>query len=165
MGRRILVQVSPSEFSQNKDLLNLPGDFLAFRRAGETFPALKPKECECGFVKLKLLNELVVESVPVAIKPHDDSLGFFSMDIVNLVAQCEKYEPFGTLIWLPNRTAFAQYDSDHAVCIEFPSSNWEDIVEAPAVFLSAQWNTEIGEVLYWCEKRQRHIKWRYLQPM
>lgn len=106
-----------------------------------------PRRCEVGRVKLRALDALELTEVDVEpgatpqtkADPNWGRRGVYKVAAIDLVAECEHYDPFGVLMWFPDLAAFGQYDDDHNEALLFVGSRWDDIVAAPAVFLSAQW--------------------------
>ena len=66
---------------------------------------------------------------------------------VNLVAECDDYDPCGLLMWLPIERRYAVWDHGHWYMGVFdPEQTWTDIVQSPAKYINAQWDGEDSDV-------------------
>jgi hypothetical protein len=140
---------------RDKEELNLPRDLVQFLEDGRQL-TYDSSLCECGLVRLLPLNQLVVEEFYVdseggvleAIDPHRGEKGYYRVTAVDLVADCEGYDPKGILIWLPELELFGTWDIDHWDMLVFPGVTWKDIAANPERYLNAQWYpTEVDHEL------------------
>jgi hypothetical protein len=129
--------------------LNLPTDLVEFLAAGEQL-VYDPGDCEAGAIQLLPLDRLKLELFPMYISsdmeelyesdPHQGENGYYLVTGVNLVAECEEYDPCGLLMWLPIEWRFATWDHEHWYFGVFgPEQTWTEIVKAPAQHINAQW--------------------------
>lgn len=134
----------------------LPKETIAYLKAGKQFH-YNPSQCEAGSVKLKTYSELETSEIWVNSyqspifddDPHAGEDGYYIVQSVDLVSECEAYGAEGILIWLPDYQMFGQWDCDHWDVVIFPETKWEDIVADPAIYLGAQWeaNSKVGQYL------------------
>ena len=127
--------------------LGLPRDFVEFLRAGENLE-YDPNDAECGLVVLKpyshlRLGECRIRTDETSVNSRDPNRGKdgdYLVKAVELIGECDAYDPEGILTWFPDFRCYGCWDVDHHKALVFPKAKWLDIVENPAEFLSAQWN-------------------------
>ncbi len=127
--------------------LDLPPETIDYLRSGDQFD-FDPSKVECGPVKLKSLAHLhrdeftiVTEGTPAHRKdPHRGEEGSYILRVVDLIGECDSYDPDGLLAWFCDYKLFGSYDVDHHQAIIFPTASWADIAADPARYLNAQWN-------------------------
>lgn len=135
-----------------------PKDFVEFLKSGKQLE-YDVDECEAGQISLLPFEELTLgevyidsESSPIAEKdPHSGEKGYYAVPAVNLVADCEGYDPEGILIWLPDQQLFGTWDIDHWDVLVFPNTTWSDIVANPVKYINAQWEPD-------------NVRCEYLEP-
>ncbi|MBI5352340.1 MAG: hypothetical protein HZB50_06840 [Chloroflexi bacterium] len=135
-----------------------PQDLVSFLKSGEQL-SYDTDECEPGQISLLSFDELSLgevyidsEESPLAKKdPHAGEEGYYSVPAINLVADCDGYDPEGILIWLPDQKVFGTWDIDHWDVLIFPDVTWSDIVSDPAKYINAQWERD-------------DVKCEYFQP-
>ena len=104
--------------------LDLPGDYLEFLATGRQLD-FDPEESDTGWVKLLPLEKLHRELFPVYVcdeyrehieiaDPHRGENGYYLVDGVSLVGECEHYDPCGILMWLPVERCFGAWDQEHS---------------------------------------------------
>jgi hypothetical protein len=128
---------------------DLPEDLLEFLRSGSQLD-YDPDDCECGQVTLFAHNKLspsVVfvdsDDAPFANQdPHVEEEGCYVVPAINLVAECEGYDPDGILIWLPDQKVFGTWDSEFWNVLIFPNATWSEISASPVKYLNALWEPE-----------------------
>ncbi|MCP4524588.1 MAG: hypothetical protein GY833_01550 [Aestuariibacter sp.] len=126
--------------------INLPQDLVEFLQADRQLK-YNPSRCEAGHIVLLPLNQLSLgevyidseESILAKSDPHVGERGYYTVPAVNLVADCDGYDPKGILIWLPDLELFATWDYDHWDIRVFPDVTWIDIVSNPVKYINAQW--------------------------
>ena len=129
--------------------LNLPAYLVEFLAAGKQL-VYDPEECEAGAIRLLPLDRLKLELFPMFIdsdmkelydsNPHKGDNGYYLVAGVNLVAECDDYDPCGLLMWLPVERRFATWDGDHWYIGVFGAEQtWTEIVKSPARHINAQW--------------------------
>jgi hypothetical protein len=125
--------------------LRLPGDlrdFFAARRQLE----YDASRCEAGRVTLLPLEKLRVQKYltrptrhgqvrRLDDDPHQED-GYYWVPAVNLVADCEGYDPAGLLVWLPEDGLFGTWQSDWLSILVFPGASWTDIAADPIRFIN-----------------------------
>ncbi len=108
--------------------LNLPEDFVIFLKSNKQLK-YDPEQCEAGRITLLKLNQLSiteifidsVESPLAKTDPNSGKKGYYSVPAINLIADCEGYDPEGILIWLPELELFGTWDNDHWDILVFPN--------------------------------------------
>jgi hypothetical protein len=129
--------------------LDLPHDLFEFLAAGKQLE-YDPATCESGAIRLLPLQQLKIELFPMYMDtdidglpegdPHKGENGYYLVEGVNLVGECQDYEPCGLLMWLPLENCFATWDMDHwYIGVFSPEHTWSQIVKAPAPYINAQW--------------------------
>jgi hypothetical protein len=127
--------------------LDLAADLVAFLAAGRQLE-YDPATCEAGRVTLLPLSALKLERFPVETSgspffeqdPHFPEVNSYLVLGVNLVADCEHYDPVGILLWLPVERRYGVWDSSHCTIQVFgPEVTWERIAAAPARHINAGW--------------------------
>jgi len=129
--------------------LNLPQDLITFLQTNKTLK-YDPVECEAGLITLFPVSELTLgevyidsEASPlIKTDPRAGEKGYYSVPAVNLVADCEGYDPEGILIWLPEQELFGTWDCDHWDVRVFADVKWTDIVNDPVKYINAQWSPD-----------------------
>jgi len=133
----------------NMDDMLLPKDLVDFLKSGKELEYDAGK-CEPGQISLLSVDELTIsemyvdsEESPLAKKDlHAGVEGYYPVPAVNLVADCDGYEPEGILIWLPDQKVFGTWDSDHWDILVFPNTTWSDIASNPTIYINAQWEPD-----------------------
>ncbi len=127
--------------------LALPRDLVRFLQAGNNL-TYDPGETECGLVALKPYTHLrpglcrvSSEGTSVSSRdPHCGEDGDYLVRTVELIGDCDAYDPEGILTWFPDFRSYGCWDTDHHTALVFPKAKWTDIVADPALYLGAQWN-------------------------
>ncbi|MBC7876629.1 MAG: hypothetical protein H7Y59_05600 [Anaerolineales bacterium] len=127
----------------------LPEDLIEFLISGSQLD-YDPDDCECGHVTLlahdKLTPSVVFvdsDDAPFANQdPHAEEEGCYVIPAINLVAECEGYDPDGILIWLPDQKVFGTWDSEYWDVLIFPYATWRDISTSPVKYLNALWDQD-----------------------
>ena len=120
---------------------------IEFLKTGESLQ-YDAESTEVGLIGLKphthlRLGEFQVESegTPEHSKdPHRGKDGYYIVKAVDLIGECDAYDPDGILAWLPDFRCYGCWDIDHHTALVFPKAKWSDIVADPAEYLDAQWN-------------------------
>lgn len=122
---------------------NLPEDAVEFFRAGRQLE-YDSTRIEAGQVKLKRLDELSQGVVWIGTDtdgdPRTGEDGYYAIPAVSLTSECEAYNPYFILLWLPRERLFGTWDCDHWVLKVFRRAGWSDIVASPAAYINAQWD-------------------------
>lgn len=100
---------SPKKGGVKMDEKLFPHDLVTYLKGGKQLK-YDADECEPGQIILLPFDELMLgevyidsEESPIAENdPHAGEEGYYSVPAVNLVADCEGYDPEGILIWLPD---------------------------------------------------------------
>lgn len=90
------------------DKMDLSQDLIDFLKSGKQL-SYDPEDCEPGQIILLPFEELTLgevyidsEGSPFADKdPHTGEKGYYAVPAVNLVVECDGFDPEGVLIWLP----------------------------------------------------------------
>lgn len=130
-------------------MLTLPGDFTAFLESGAKL-VYDASQCECGQVLLLPVNKLRLDTVAldgqslhgVADDPNAGKGGYYQIEAVNLVSDCDDYDPEFILAWLPKSQLYGAWDCDHLAMTIFPGTTWSDIAKNPLPFVNAQWASD-----------------------
>jgi len=140
----------------------LPADLVVFLRDGRelTYDAGK---CEAGQIRLVPLGEHTVGEVwvnpadkPDGQDPHGGEEGYYAIPAINLVAECEGYQPEFILLWLPDSKLYGTWDCDHWILSVFLGVTWAGITQDPLKYINAQWypnSVESEEVVPWPKYR------------
>jgi hypothetical protein len=138
-------------------LNDLPDDLLAFLADGRQLD-FDSDGSDIGPITLKHGNELTLTTIAIPPgcqsiidDPYDDLEGSYLVEVVDLVADSEDYDPRGLLSWIVSLRRFGCLDAEHGDVLTFPGARWTDIVNDPLTYLDAQWGGgEAGErVLPW----------------
>lgn len=127
----------------------LPEDLIKFLKEGNQLE-YDPDECEAGLITLVPYDDLTLGEVYInsfespfsEIDPHAGEKGYYAVPAVNLVVDCDGYDPEGILIWLPDQHAFGSWDNDHWDVYIFPDMTWTDITKDPVKYINVQWDPE-----------------------
>jgi hypothetical protein len=94
------------------------------------------KGCEVAWVKLFAPDELAMRMFTIYKKDglHKDRFGG-----IDLVKECESYDPNGIMVWFSALKVYGQWDGDHHKIIVFPNVSWSNIAANPAPYFNAQW--------------------------
>jgi len=130
---------------------SLPDDLQQFIVSGRELE-YDSDACEAGTVTLttmELLQSFLFpmncEDTPVADEdPNKNGLGCYLVEGIDLVQDSDGgYGSEGLLIWLPLDRRYGAWDSSHNIIYTFDeTTTWMDIVDAPARYLSAQWQLD-----------------------
>ena len=126
--------------------LKLPKELTLFLKSGKQLD-YDSIGCEPGLIRLLGHDELKSMLLWVSCEtatfseedPNHGNGGCYSVPGVNLVAECEGYDPEGILMWLPDTTQFGSFDCDHAILHVFPGATWADIAADPVPYVNCQW--------------------------
>lgn len=66
----------------------------------------------------------------------------YEFEGVDLVKNCDAYDPLGILIWFPALGAYGSWDCDHHTIMIYPGKSWSEIMQAPTWYFNGQWNPE-----------------------
>lgn len=121
--------------------LNLPNKLIAFIRAGKFLSYNKEKSIIRN-IEIVSLDSLLLGRIYVEPGMKSSKKGYYTIPVVDLIAECEGFDPWGLLVWLPDVQMFGTWDSDHRKLQVFPKARWEDIVSDPLKYLNAQWEPE-----------------------
>ena len=125
---------------------NVPQECLDALRTGFQFSFWRLLRSTIGKFKLKTADQLALTTIttfPGCQSIHNDPFqpfdGMYHIDVVDLIAECSKYDTEGLFCWIPLLTCFAAVDPEHGDILTFPSATWADIVRSPIRYLEAQW--------------------------
>lgn len=121
--------------------MELPKDLVEFLNAGNQLN-YNFGEAEVGRVLLLSADE--IHAGVIWLEPEDESDCYYEIPAVNLVKDCNGYDPEFILLWLPNEKVFGAWDCDHWVLTIFPKCSWSDIANNPLPYLNAQWYPDSG---------------------
>jgi len=129
----------------------LPEELILFLKKKRSLK-YDPDECECGETELKQLEELELSEFYIDFDsnniqpddPHQGEEGYYVVKGVDLISECDGFDPEGILIWLPDYQMFGAWDSDHYNLTLFNDTDWEEIVEDPVQYLNAQWDPTLA---------------------
>ena len=81
-----------------------------------------------------------------AADPHRGENGYYLVEGVNLVGECERYRPCGLLMWLPRERCYGIWDEDHWHMSVFRGDQtWSRIAADPAAYLDCGWGDLVRE--------------------
>ena len=121
--------------------LNLPWDLVDFLSHGKSL-CYDEEKCVVGHVELVSIESLLSGRIYVEPNEENREKGYYTIPAVDLVVECEGFDTWGILVWLPDMQMFGTWDSDHRILRVFPKSKWSDIVKEPVKFLNALWVPE-----------------------
>jgi len=109
---------------------------------------IKSRSLECGTVELKTLDLLEIDRFIITTNgtpeaendPNQGKDGGYILNVVDLVSDCENYDPEGILTWFLDYDCFGCYDTDHGTAKMFLADSWDDIIAKPVPYLNSQWN-------------------------
>ncbi len=116
--------------------LNLPDDLIDFLSRNKRL-CYNERKCEIGHVELLSVESLLSGRIYVNPGEESQKKGYYTMSAVDLVAECEGYDAWGALVWLPDIQMFGIWDGDHRRLRVFPKAKWSDIVKKPIKYLNA----------------------------
>lgn len=119
--------------------LNLPQDLIDFISHNKTLSYDKDK-CIIGRIELVSINALISGRIYVEPKEKSFKKGYYTIPAVDLIAECEGFDAWGILVWLPDIKMFGTWDSDHRKLRVFHNAVWNDIVKDPIKYLNGLWN-------------------------
>jgi hypothetical protein len=132
--------------------VELPDDLIAFLREGRRLE-YDAQKCEAGRLTLVPLGKHALGEVwvnpkihPLAERdPHAGENGYYAVPAVNLIADCEGYDPESLLLWLPGSHVYGTWDCDHWELRVFPRVTWTQIASSPLQYINAQWSLDTVE--------------------
>ncbi len=117
--------------------MELPQDLIDFLDTDKQLE-YDCSSAEPGQIELLCSNELELEEV--WLEPENGE-GYYAVPAVNLVAECDGYDPEFILMWLPNEKAYGAWDCDHWEITIFEGVTWTDITNDPLKYVNSQWET------------------------
>lgn len=124
--------------------LNIPNELVQFLSLGKTLSYDK-RRCAIGNVELVSVESLVLGKVYVESPKQSLKKGYYTIPAVDIIAECEGFDAWGILVWLPDQKKFGTWDSDHRQLRVFCSATWTDIAEHPVRYLNALWKPQEAE--------------------
>jgi len=121
--------------------LDLPMDLIDFLEHNKSL-CYNERKCRVGRVELVSIESLFFGRVYVNPSEESQKKGYYTISAVDLVAECEGYDAWGILLWLPDLHMFGAWDIDHRLLRVFPKAKWSDIVKKPIKYLNALWEPE-----------------------
>jgi hypothetical protein len=129
--------------------LPLPSETLRFLRAERTLD-YDVEESEVGRIRLVEPDDLELDEIEISagdsdlaeLDPYDFLGGSYHVEVVNLVAESDDYDPAGILGWIPAYRSFGSWDTEHGTLLLFEGAKWADIVKDPRRYLDEQWARE-----------------------
>jgi hypothetical protein len=145
--RQFSPQVSRRSCDFDVQQLGLPSDLVEFLQCGKRLE-YDPSRTEARLVVLKPYSHLRPDQFYVTTEgtavesqdPHGGEDGYYIVNAVDLVGECDNYDPVGILAWLPEFRCYGCWDIDHGKALVFPTAAWTDIVANPPKFIDAQWS-------------------------
>ena len=128
------------DWKKLKDL-NLPDDLIDFLSRNKSL-CYDERKCTVGHVELVTTESLLSGRVYVEPDKESEKKGCYTIPAVDLVAECEGFDAWGILVWLPVIQMFGTWDSNHRQLRVFEKAGWSDIVKKPTKYLNALWKPE-----------------------
>lgn len=127
-------------------MLDLSSDLVAFLSEGCQL-VYDADSSDIGAITLKGMDQLTRSTVEVfpgcqalIDDPYEDLEGLYQIEVVELIATSEDYDPEGLFCWIVALGCYGCIDPEHGDVFTFPGVSWTQIVEAPLTYLDAQWN-------------------------
>ncbi len=76
-------------------------------------------------------------------EPGDDPKLRYDIEGVDLVRDCDHYEPEGILIYFPAFQEYGCWDCDHLIITMYPKVSWREIELRLAEYINAQWYPDL----------------------
>lgn len=138
----------------------LPEDLLDFLAKGRQLSRTRQTSIT-GRIELVRPDDLDITTlrVPPGCQslpddPYDSLPGHYELKVVDLIADCEEYDPEGLLCWVVSHRMFASTDLEHGDIFVFRDVGWSDIAREPSRYIDVQWNSAgrgADRVLPWRE--------------
>lgn len=131
------------------DIAALPPDLVQFLKAGAVIE-YDPSDCEIGAFKLRSLDE--VEEIELALSTQGDECisddphkgrGHYIVLAIDLLKECEGYDPEGMLVYIPELKQYGNFDCDHESLVVFPGMSWSDFVADPVKYINGAWGPDV----------------------
>ncbi len=150
------VQTDEKKIRQNKENinlthlegLNLPQDLVDFISHGKSL-SYDEEKCIIGHIELVPIESLMRGRIyvdKIVSNQNDLREGYYIVPAVDLIAECEGFDAWGVLVWLPDIQKFGAWDCDHRELRVFSKAKWSNIVEDPIKYLNAQWKSTGAEI-------------------
>jgi hypothetical protein len=116
----------------------IPPDLYAFLQSGDVLH-YDESASTVGRIRLVGADQLAEAEIEITsddsdfhgIDPYGFLNGTYHLNVVNLVAESEDYDPIGILVWAPSYQSFGTWDSEHLSLLLFPGTTWKEIATAP----------------------------------
>lgn len=121
--------------------LNLPQDLVDFIKYGKNL-SYDEEKCVIGHIELVPIESLMRGRIyvdKIVSNQNDLREGYYIIPAVDLIAECEGFDAWGILVWLPDIQKFGTWDCDHRELKVFLKAKWSGIVADPIKYLNAMW--------------------------
>ena len=137
-------RVKRGQIEQNADLshlqkLNLPKDLIEFICDGKAL-SYNEEKCIIGRAEFVSIDSLVSGRIYVEPKQGSPKKGYYTIPAVDLISECESFDAWGILVWLPDIQMFGTWDCDHRKLRVFQNAVWNDIEREPVRYLNGLWD-------------------------
>jgi hypothetical protein len=78
-------------------------------------------------------------------EPGDDPKLRYEVEGVDLVRDCDHYDPEGILVYFPAFQEYGCWDCDHLIITMYPRVGWSEIEPRLAEYINAQWYPDLAE--------------------
>lgn len=138
---------------------SLPRDLIAFLEDGHQLE-YDVDRSSIGNIRLKSAEDLAISTIAlpdgcqsILEDPYSELNGHYHVEVVDLVAESDDYDPQGLLCWIVPLQQFGMLDPEHGDVLVFPGATWTDITAAPLNYLDALWGDD--------EAAERVLPWPY----
>jgi hypothetical protein len=94
-------------------------------------------------------------------EPGEDPELEYEVEGIDLIRDCNDYDPEGILIYFPEFHEFGSWDCDHLIIIMFPNVEWPTIEANLSRYVNAQWYSHLVDQYLlrpWADRRCKNIK-------
>jgi hypothetical protein len=127
---------------------DLPNDLVEFL-SGDRQLEYDAADCEIGRFSFRPLADVVPIELGLSTQGDDwladdphSGRGHYLVDALDLLADCEGYDPDGLFVYVPELAAYASFDCDHESLIVYPGLDWTQFAADPVRYINAAWGPD-----------------------
>lgn len=126
--------------------MRFPIDLMQFLEQGKQLE-YAIEACDAGRVELVSAAGLTLSTVyfsgvevsDLEADPNEGLAGHYVGECINLIYDCDNFDPSFLLCWYPSLNLYGSYNEDNETGIVFPNTDWARIVSDPVRYLNASW--------------------------